>query len=182
MTREMLEKILDKCREGNRAAQKELYDHFYAWVFAIIRRYVPEFEEAREVTNDVFFKVFTKINRYTRDTDFKAWLGQVARRVAIDRYRAHLADPPVSGLDEVREQVSPVAIDGLDKLDAEEKIWLIQKLSHAYRLIFNLYAIEQLTHEEIASLLGISIGTSKSNLFKARAQLKLLMAKYLEVP
>ena len=84
MIDEKLEKLLNACRKNNRAAQKEIYEFYYAFVFSIIRRYVGSFEESKEVTNDVFFKIFTKLNQYQEGTNFKGWMTQLAKRVAID--------------------------------------------------------------------------------------------------
>lgn len=178
MIDEKLEKVLNSCRIDNRAAQKEIYEFYYGFVFSIVRRYVGSFEESKEVTNDVFFKIFTKINLYKQGTNFKAWITQLAKRVAIDKYRADLNKIKTSEKDEIPDTSERFDIQWLNKMDIEEKILLIQKLSPAYRLVFNLYVIEQLSHEEIAQLLNISTGTSKSNLAKARIQLKALMIKY----
>lgn len=178
MIDEKLEKVLNGCRVDNRAAQKEIYEFYYGFVFSIVRRYVGSFEESKEVTNDVFFKIFTKINLYQQSTNFKGWITQLAKRVAIDKYRADLNKIKTSEKDEIPDTSERFDIQWLNKMDIEEKILLIQKLSPAYRLVFNLYVIEQFSHEEIAQLLNISTGTSKSNLAKARIQLKALMIKY----
>jgi len=178
MIDEKLEKVLNSCRVDNRAAQKEIYEFYYGFVFSIVRRFVGSFEESKEVTNDVFFKIFTKINFYQQGTNFKGWITQLAKRVAIDKYRADLNKIKTSEKDEIPDTSERFDTQWLNKMDIEEKILLIQKLSPAYRLVFNLYVIEQFSHEEIAQLLNISTGTSKSNLAKARMQLKALMIKY----
>jgi RNA polymerase sigma-70 factor (ECF subfamily) len=178
MINEKLEKLLNACRKNNRAAQKEIYEFYYAFVFSIIRRYVGSFEESKEVTNDVFFKIFTKLNHYKEGTNFKGWMTQLAKRVAIDKYRADLNKIKISEAEEIPDTAEKFDIQWLNKMEIEEKILLIQKLSPSYRLVFNLYVLEQYSHEEIAKLLNISTGTSKSNLAKARIQLKILMTKY----
>ena len=178
MIDEKLEKVLNSCRVENRAAQKEIYEFYYSFVFSIVRRYVGSFEESKEVTNDVFFKIFTKLNLYQKGTNFKGWITQLAKRVAIDKYRADLNKIKTREKDEIPDTSERFDIQWLNKMDIEEKILLIQKLSPAYRLVFNLYVIEQFSHDEIAQLLNISTGTSKSNLAKARIQLKALMIKY----
>jgi RNA polymerase sigma-70 factor (ECF subfamily) len=139
---------------------------------------VGSFEESREVTNDVFFKIFTKINLYQPGTNFKGWITQIAKRVAIDKYRGDLNKINIGEHDEIPDTSERFDIQWLNKIDVEEKILLIQKLSPAYRIVFNLFVLEQFSHEEIANLLQISTGTSKSNLAKARLQLKSLMIKY----
>jgi RNA polymerase sigma-70 factor (ECF subfamily) len=103
---------------------------------------------------------------------------QLAKRVAIDKYRADLNKIKISEAEEIPDTAEKFDIQWLNKMEIEEKILLIQKLSPSYRLVFNLYVLEQYSHEEIATLLNISTGTSKSNLSKARIQLKTLMTKY----
>jgi RNA polymerase sigma-70 factor (ECF subfamily) len=99
-------------------------------------------------------------------------------RTAIDRYRTEIKKTQLITSQEIPEQSMRMDFQILDKIEIEEKIKLIQKLSPAYRTVFNLYVFEQYTHEEIAALLNISEGTSKSNLAKARQQLKQLFTQF----
>lgn len=166
--------IIEACRRQDRASQKELYQLFYSFALAVAMRYTASAEEAREIVNDVFFRVFTKIDNYNSELPFKAWLNKVAVHSAIDYYRKyHHHDAPISELsDTMGVEVDNTAFS---RLSADELRALVQQLPPAYRMAINLYAIEGYNHQEIANMMGITEGTSKSNLFKARAKLKQLM-------
>ena len=165
---------LEGCREQDSECQRLLYRHFYNYALAIGLRYAPSRDEAREILNDAFVKVFSRIDRYTGQGPFRTWLGRVIINTAIDRYRAacrtRTADAPV-------EESTPVECSpsALDYLYHEDLINLVQQLPTAYRLAFNLHVVEGYTHEEIADMLGIQPGTSKSNLMKAKEKLKRLI-------
>ncbi len=172
MTQEEISRYVEGCRQNDRTSQIKLYEHLYGLILHICRRYVSNDEEAKELVNDTFIKAFTKINSFEVDTNFKAWISKIAQRVGIDRFRAQSNIPKSIELDD--NSFNLMSRDDLkivDKLDVEDKIKLLQKMSPMYRNIINLYVIEEYTHEEISDLLGISVGTSKSNLFKARKQL-----------
>ncbi|MFM9952012.1 MAG: RNA polymerase sigma factor [Saprospiraceae bacterium] len=167
--------IIEACRHQDRASQKELYQLFYSFALAVAMRYTASAEEAREIVNDVFFRVFTKIDNYNSELPFKAWLNKVAVHSAIDYYRKyhHAHTAPMAELSDAMG----VEVDNsvFSRLSADELRALVQQLPPAYRMAINLYAIEGYNHQEIANMMGITEGTSKSNLFKARAKLKQLM-------
>ncbi|MBD0260717.1 MAG: sigma-70 family RNA polymerase sigma factor [Cytophagales bacterium] len=123
-----------------------------------------------EILNDGFLKVFTRTDQYDPERSFKGWLRRIMINTALDHYRQevkhyHHEDVEAAG-------AAPVAAPVIGDLAHEELIGMVQRLSPAYRLVFNLYVIDGFTHEEIAGQLGISAGTSKSNLARARVQLK----------
>ena len=164
-----LQQLLEACKNDDRIAQKKLYKHYYAYGMSIALRYSKNKEEAQEIFNDSFMKVFTRLDRYTLNLSFPGWVRRIIINSAIDYYRhfkkhAHHL--------EVIPNTIEVASEALLKCDAKELEYLVQMLSPNYRLVFNLYAIEGYTHKEISQLLGISEGTSKSNLSRARAKLK----------
>jgi len=138
---------------------------------SICVRYCKTFDEAQEVANDGFMKVFQKITQYKEDTSFQAWVRRIMINTAIDHYRKELKHYHQESI----EQMGSFEIAGgsiLDDLSHGELIRLVQQLSPAYRAVFNLYVIDGFTHQEIGKILGISEGTSKSNLLKARDNLK----------
>ena len=149
---------------------------------AICRRYAINDFDAADVMNDGFLKVFNNIEKYDPEKPFKAWLGRIITNTAIDHYRSNLK---FSDHDDVStyENVGSGA-EVYDQLAYKDLLLLIQGLSPAYRTVFNLYAIDGYSHEEIAELLKISVGTSKSNLFKARQKLqeKLLASSFKKPP
>lgn len=137
---------------------------------AICRRYGISDFDASDVLNNGFLKVFNHIDRYNSDKPFKTWLGRIMTNTAIDHYRSNLK---FSNHDDVDEYEGlPIAPGVYEQLAYKDLLALIKNLSPAYRTVFNLFAIDGFTHEEIAELLNISIGTSKSNLFKARQKLQ----------
>lgn len=142
---------------------------------SICVRYSKDAEEAREVLNDGFMKVFTRLTQYHRDKPFKGWLRRIMINTALDNYRHNLKYYHAADI----EAAAPVAdgADTISSLNYEYLIGLIQQLSPAYRTVFNLYVIDGYTHEEIGEILGISSGTSKSNLSKARANLREVLKK-----
>lgn len=149
---------------------------------AICDRYANRQEDAVEILNDGFLKVFREIHRYQPAysdvvSSFKGWLRTIMVYTAIDHFRKNQKHHIVRELDSVVYEVSAVDEDAIDKLSYEEIIRAIQELSPGYRTVFNLFVIEGLTHEEVAAQLGISTGTSKSNLSKARKQLQKILFK-----
>lgn len=153
---------------------------------AICDRYTNNEEDAVEILNDGFLKIFREIHHYKPAyadvvSSFKGWLRKIMVYTAIDHFRKNHKHQMVTDLDNVVYQVPAVSEDAVEKLSHEEIIRSIQDLSPAYRTVFNLFIIEGLSHEEIAGKLGISIGTSKSNLSKARRQLKKILFKQNEI-
>lgn len=174
MNTNRLNAIIEGCRRHDRAFQKELYQLFYQYALSVVLNYAGSLEDAREVVNDVFLKVFTKIENYNPSQPFKPWLNKIAVYTAIDYYRKHIKNElPTTDLALIPD--IPDALDILAAITAEELRRLVQQLSPACRAAINLYAIEGYDHNEIAAMLGISVGTSKSNLFKARAKLRILL-------
>lgn len=165
--------LIDGCLQFNREAQRKLYQYFYGYAMSICVRYSKSNEEAHEVLNDGFMKVFTKIEKYDSEKSFKGWLRRVMINTALDNYRHNYKHYHHHNLEEAGQEIISEAIT--HQLSHADLMHLIQRLSPGYRTVFNLYAIDGYTHEEIAESLGISVGTSKSNLFKARANLQAML-------
>ena len=177
MKNEELQHILNGCRNNDRRSQKALYNRFYGYALSVVLPYCSREAEAREVLNDAFLKVFTSIGRYDDALLFTTWLRTIVVRTAINHYHKHINDIVLHDINEGLEWSADD--DFLSKMAAEDVLALIQKLPPGYRLILNLFALEGHTHPEIAEMLGITVGTSKSNLSKARAKLKQLMTNEL---
>ncbi len=173
MTSTTLQQLLESCKAGKRDSQKELYRYFYNYGMTVCSRYAHDREEAREILNDGFLKVFTNLNQYDSSRSFKAWFNRILVNTCIDYFRKNKSNPQVVDLIHAQHvEVSPTAIQ---QLSAAEISALVQKLSPSYRMVFNLYVVDGFKHKEIAEKLGISIGTSKSNLAKARVKLKAMI-------
>lgn len=149
---------------------------------AICDRYTNKQDDAVEILNDGFLKIFKDIHNFKPAytdvvSSFKGWLRKIMIYTAIDHFRKNQKHQLVSQLEDVTYQLPSVYDDAVNKLSYEEIIRAVQELSPAYRAVFNLFVIEGLSHEEIAEHLGVSTGTSKSNLFKARMQLQKILFK-----
>lgn len=166
----LADRLLQGCLEQNRSSQKALYRQYFGYSMSICLRYSPNREEAVEIVNDGFMKVFTRIGTYDPKRSFKSWLGKIMVNTAIDHYRANHKHFHHDGLESALDRESPVSV--IDKISYDELISLVQQLPASYRTVFNLHVVDGYKHEEIAEMLSVSVGTSKSNLFKARELLK----------
>ena len=168
-----LEALLDGCRNGHRKSQELLYRRFYGYGMGVCLRYTRTRDEATEVLNDGFMKVFAKTEKYDPEKSFKGWLRRIMINTALDHYRRqskHYFHEDVQAAENTTDNETV-----LDRLAHEELVLLVQQLTPAYRMVFGLYVMDGYTHEEIAGQLNISVGTSKSNLARAREQLRTML-------
>ncbi len=140
---------------------------------AVCLRYSRTYEEAVEILNDGYIKIFNKLNQYTPGLSFKGWFRKVMVNAAIDYYRRN--EKHYNSLDISYAQYQSTTNDALSQLSEQDIIAAVQQLPPSYRMVFNLYVIEGYKHDEIANQLNISVGTSKSNLAMARNKLKKLL-------
>ena len=182
LTNEQLEKILSGCRTNCRVSQKELYNNYYGYAMSIALRYSSSHDNAVEMINDAFLKIFTQVKNFTTRYDntlasFTAWLRKVIIYSCIDHLRKYNKNPLNESI-EIGHSVSSGASENAeDILQFKEIIKCVQQLSPVYRAVFNLYVIEGFSHAEIAEKLSISDGASKSNLYKAKQNLQRLLRK-----
>lgn len=167
---EELNQLLRGCMSQDRKSQKLLYKAFYGFAMAVCLRYAGNRDDAAEVMNQGFMKVFTKIETFDPSRPFKAWLGRIMMNVSIDHYRANLKMVYAEDLENADHLDDGTITDS--NLNYQDLLAMVQQLPQAYRTVFNLFAIDGYSHEEISAMLNINIGTSKSNLFKARQKLK----------
>lgn len=170
-----LKQLIDGCKKRDRQSQKLLYHKLYGFAMKICLRYANNRHEASEVLNDGFFKVFTKIEKYDSKWPFTSWLSKIMYHASIDYYRSNLKWTQLEQLDQSHDLTHQVTVE--QELHYEELLEIIQQLPPMYRLIFNLYAIDGYSHEEIATMVGISASTSRANLFKARRKLQQMLSK-----
>ncbi len=168
------------CALNQRESQKKIYSSFYGYAMSVCDRYTNRDEDAVEILNDGFLKIFKEIHHYKPAyadiiSSFKGWLRKIMVYTAIDHYRKHHKHNDVAELDTALIHHPANEESPYDKLSYDEIIHYIQHLSPAYRTVLNLFIVEGFTHEEIATQLDISIGTSKSNLAKARKQLQKIL-------
>jgi RNA polymerase sigma factor (sigma-70 family) len=172
---EELHQLIRGCVKQDRKCQKMLYKAFYGFSMGICLRYANNRDEAAEVMNQGFYKVYTHIDRFDTTRPFKAWLGRIMMNVSIDYYRANLKMAYTDDLDKAEHLTDGELVDR--NLNYEDLLRMVQQLPQAYRTVFNLFAIDGYSHEEIGEMLNISPGTSKSNLHKARQKLKTMILK-----
>ena len=165
--------LVEACMRRDRMAQKRLYDAWFGYGLSITMRYCIDRQEAVAALHDAFVLVFRKLDRYDPELDFKPWFRTIVVRAALDHLQAKRKNFITVQLEEQIPMSEPN--DVLSRLGYEELLAMVRRLSEGYRTVFNLYAIDGFKHEEIAEKLGISVGTSKSNLFKARAQLQRML-------
>lgn len=174
MVEQDLKQIIAGCRNHDRQSQKMLYQRLYGFAMKICLRYAKNRDEASEMLNDGFFKAFTNIEKYDENWPFKAWLSKIMYHVSIDYYRANLKWSNMENLDKTDHHSIEANVER--KLSYDDLLSIVQKLPPAYRVVFNLYAIDGHSHEEIAEMVGISPSTSRSNLHKARKKLKQMLS------
>jgi len=168
------------CSLNKRESQKAIFSSFYGYAMSICLRYANKQEDATEIVNDGFLKVFREIHRFMPAysdvvSSFKGWLRKIMICTSIDHIRKFHQYEEATSLEENFAELSDNEMDALDKISYDEIMKAIRSLSPAYRTILNLYIVEGFTHQQIADILKISVGTSKSNLSKARVQLKKIL-------
>jgi RNA polymerase sigma-70 factor (ECF subfamily) len=173
-------------------AQKELYQRYAPLMRAICMRYTHDFQEAEDMVQEGFIKVFTKIDQYAGTGNFEGWLKKVFINTTINHIKknknllfhydiseVHHSEDAVM---ESNEDYFSTKTNILDIDFSEEEILkIINKLPDGYRLVFNLYAVEQMNHKEISDMLNISISTSKSQLFRARKTIQKCLIELAEM-
>jgi RNA polymerase sigma-70 factor (ECF subfamily) len=145
---------------------------YYSFAKNIGMRYVENKQEVDEIINDSFLKIFNNLAKYDQSQPFKAWIRKIIVNTSIDHFRKNQQFNYNNQSD--IENIGDIELDEniISKISSDEILSLVNKLSPSYRIVFNLFVIEGYTHREIADMLGISEGTSKSNLMDARKKLQ----------
>lgn len=173
--------LIDGCLKEERRAQQRVYELFYGKMMAVCLRYTKNTDQAKDILQDGFIKVFKSVDKFNRAGSFEGWIRRIMVNTAIDHFRrtknSYLLLGEERSIEDFGDQDEEDVLadeSGEDVLDLKpaDIINAMQKLTPAYRTVFNLYVFEELTHKEIADMLGINIGTSKSNLAKAKQNLK----------
>lgn len=185
--KDKMDSIIKGCLNNDRKSQKLLFDSYAGILMSTSYRYMGNRDDADEVLQEGFIKIFNKLATYDYSFDIGAWMRRVIINLAIDKLRKRKKDRKtiVSGEDNIFKTQDHDEIPDFDRHDNQQMsvelaMEAISKLSPAYRMVFNMYAIENYTHAEIAEELGISEGTSKSNYFKAKANLRKSLKNKIE--
>ncbi|MGZ3845162.1 MAG: RNA polymerase sigma factor [Flavisolibacter sp.] len=158
--------------------QQELYDRFSPKMYGVCLRYAGNTEEAEDILQEGFIKIFNKINSYRGDGSFEGWIRRIFVNTAIEHFRKKTYLQPITETEE--NTVEGKYLSVLDSLAEKDIVRLIQQLSPGYRTVFNMYVVEGYTHKQIADMLGISEGTSKSQLSRAKLILQDLVKTFIE--
>lgn len=171
--------LIQDCIAGNRLSQNQLYQLFAPRMFAVCLRYSKNREEAEEIEQEGFVQVFKSLKNFRYEGSLEGWIKKIMVYCAIQHYRSKPRMHPVVNIEKAdREETDNEEI--LSHLGKKELLLMVQALPPAYRMVFNLYVFEGMKHREIAELLGISEGTSKSNLFDAKIILQKAVARSLK--
>jgi RNA polymerase sigma-70 factor (ECF subfamily) len=170
-----LNQLIENCIKRDAKAQGQLYKQYASKLFSLCLKYSRNYTEAEDNLHETFLTVFNKISQYNHKGSFEGWLKRIAINTALQKYREH-----VGVFDIVNEEsIEDVNIEiNDDELSLDFLLGIIQELPDRYRLVFNLYALDGYSHAEISELIDISVGTSKSNLARARMILKTKIEEY----
>jgi len=167
--------ILKGCREGKRIAQKQLYEKYVSSMLAICLRYSKSRDEAEDLIQEGFLKIFHNINTYRKRGSLEGWIKRIMINHALNQYKKNRKIPYAEDVDEINESeilFFDEEAEYIEPVPAETLLTMIQTLPEGYRMVFNLYVFEKYSHKEIAEAMNISENTSKTQLMKARRQLQ----------
>jgi RNA polymerase sigma-70 factor, ECF subfamily len=170
---ENIDTIINSCLKGVESAQKALYKMYFGYGKSICLRYASNREDAEEVLNDGFMKVFKYLPKYDRSKSFKGWFRTILVNTCIDYYRKK--DKLLYEYDDTRIEGIYQEENAFEMLAAEDILSMVQKLSPSYRTVFLMYAVDGYSHKEIAEQLNINEVTSRTNFLKARNKLQVMI-------
>lgn len=172
--------LIDGCIHGDSKMQRALYDRFASTMYGVCLRYAGNTNDADDILQEGFIKVYNNIHKFRREGSFEGWIRRIFINTCIEHFRKKTKSYNIS---EVHENtVEDADISALDTLAAKDLVKVINELSPGYKTVFNLYVVEGYTHREIGDMLGISEGTSKSQLARAKATLKkMLETRYKKI-
>uniref|UniRef100_UPI0034242FED RNA polymerase sigma factor n=1 Tax=uncultured Tenacibaculum sp. TaxID=174713 RepID=UPI0034242FED len=165
-----LEKLIQECCRQNITAQAQVYQLFSGKLFALCLKYSRNYQDAEDTLQDSFLTIFKKIPQYNNEGSFEGWMKRITINTALQKYREKSPLQLVS--EGINEELEEEVVLEAESVNVDVLLRLIQNLPDRYRLVFNLYVLDNYSHKEIASLLNITEGTSKSNLSRARQLLK----------
>ena len=169
-----LDQLIDNCKKNDTKAQSQLYKLFSSKLFSLCLKYSRNYAEAKDNLQDSFVTIFKKISQYNHKGTFEGWMKRVTINTALQRYR----DKGVFNIiNEENIEDTSVEVED-DEISMDYLLSIIQELPDRYRLVFNLYVLDGYSHKEVSNMLNIAIGTSKSNLARARLILKEKIENY----
>ncbi len=172
-----IEELIIQCKKQDSKAQGELYNRYNRVLFAICLRYSPSYTDAEDNLQDAFLTIFKKVSQYKGKGSFEGWIKRITVNTVLQKYRKQRAFEIVD-----EGQIEDEADDEVesDTIPLDFLLKIVQELPDRYRLVFSMYVLDGYQHKEIAEMLGISDGTSKSNLARARNILKIKVEAFNE--
>ena len=163
-----LDQLINNCKKNDTSAQSQLYKLFSSKLFSICLKYSRNYAEAEDNLQDSFVTIFKNIDQYNKKGSFEGWIKRITINTALQKYRSKGVFNIIN-----EENIEDVIIEiDDDDLSIDYLLKIIQELPDRYRLVFNLYVLDGYSHKEISEMLGTSLGTSKSNLARARMILR----------
>jgi len=182
-----IEDIVKGCINNDRKSQKILFDTYAGRLMSLSYRYMGNEDDANEVLQEGFIKIFNKLSTYNFTVDIWFWMKRIIVNLAIDKLRERKRKRKITLSDQDsmfkttdHDEIYDFELQGDQQRVTKLMLEAVAKLSPAYRIVFNMYVIEEYSHAEIANELGISEGTSKSNYFKAKANLRKSLKNKIE--
>lgn len=164
-----LVELINNCKKGNRQAQEQLYRDYSRILFGICLKYSRNKTEAEDSLHDSFMTIYSKIDQFKHQGSFEGWIKRITINTVLQKYRK---EEKLTVISENIEEEETLGDTGYLDLDLDTLLGYVQELPNKYRLTFNLYVLDGYSHKEISEMLGTSLGTSKSNLARARGILK----------
>ncbi|MEQ8908474.1 MAG: sigma-70 family RNA polymerase sigma factor [Vicingaceae bacterium] len=180
--KDVVKKVVDACARGDRKTQQALYKKMYSPMMAVCYRYASRPDDAKDLFQEGFIKVFKKIDRFNFKGSLQGWIRRIMVNNAIDHYRKNKNKFAMSETLVEAEQIPEETDDGswVAEIKAKTLLDCVQQLSPKYQAVFSLYVLDGFTHAEIAEELSISEGTSKSNLAKAKKNLRTMIKEKIK--
>ena len=171
------QELIVGCRQKDRQYQEQLYKQYYSMFLLVCARYAKDMQDAEQLLNDGFLKVFTHIGSFKDKGSFEGWMRRIFVNTAINHYHKNRKLQDQLDYSAV-EEITPSGDDIISQISGQELLELVNQLPDGYKVVFNLYVVEGFNHREIGEMLNIAEGTSKSQLAKAKIHLKKLLQKY----
>jgi RNA polymerase sigma-70 factor (ECF subfamily) len=173
-----IKNIINGCLKGNRRDQELLYRRHAAKLYAVCLQYSVNDDEARDILQEGFIKIFENLVHYKHEGSFEGWVRRIIVNTALEKYRSKHNLYRIDDIDEIAEPNAEPDNEDYAGLEAIDLLEIIRELPPKYRMVFNLFAIEGYSHKEIGKMVNISEGTSKSNLSRARVILQRRVGSY----
>lgn len=169
------EQLLNGCIKGDKLFQEEFYKRYASKMLSVCARYCKNIDEAQDILHEGFIKIFNNLDRFEGKGALEGWIRRIIVNSALENFRKNKKLNKVDELDQANELATTSG--AIEAMSADDLLNMISKLPAGFKVVFNMYAIEGYSHKEIAEQLGITIGTSKSQLSRARAALQSMIQK-----